>query len=323
MVASYIYICNCILCLVPCALCCCNCDLSAIWFGIWLLANGYIFQDPILGLLSGTDSISEFTDTLPSLPLESIGLFFFMLCNIIMFVMIINTPPGNDYSNRSEKFYTLNCFQCLFMFSTLSSFSSEYRFILLLSPLVFGILYGCTAKFDIAGLSWLCAIWAFFNFALYFGPWNYSNPIKIVIYWAIIPFIEFWLVCYACGMAGGLVLEAFINARNTKLSSFINRRFYSSRHDTNSCNFRYGYIFILMIVYTLLSGFEYLLKIIHGYYPTVNSFIFFAAYLSPIGELAVFQDKYAIHKCDVSKLSFLSYTSILGSVYVVRFALNL
>ena len=319
MMSNYLCICNCVLCCVPYAFCFWNCELTTIWLAIWFFVNGCIFQDSILGLLSGTYSLSEFTDTLPSLPLESFALFLFMLCNIIMLMMIINTPPGNDYSNRSEKFYTLNCFQCLLMFYTQSSFSSEYKFILLLCPLVFGMLYGCTAKFDVARCTTLCAIWAFFNIAQYFGPWTYSKAFEVAIYWAVLPFIEFSLVVYACGGAVSLTLEAFESARHKIPSRYPTKRYYN----INSSNFTSGYIFGIILAYTLLSGLEYILKIMHGYYPTANSFIFFGAYLCPLGELAIYHNAYDIHKCNISKLSFLSYTSILGSAYVVRYAFNL
>ena len=317
--SNYLCICNCVLCCVPYAFCFWNCELTTIWLAIWLLVNGYIFQDSILGLLSGTYSLSEFTDTLPSLPLESFALFLFILCIIVMLAMIIKTHPGNDYSHRSEKFYILNCFQCLLMFYTQSSFSSEYRLILLLCPLVFGVLYGCTAKFDIGGFFWLCTIWAFFNIAQYFGPWTYSNAFEFAIYWAVLPFIEFWLVGYSCGGVVFLTLEAFESARRKKSSRYPTKRYYN----INSSNFTTDYIVGLILAYTLLSGLEYILKMMHGYYTATNSLIFFAAYLCPLGELAVYHDTYDTHKCNVSKLSFLSYTSILGSAYVVRYVFSL
>ena len=217
---------------------------------------------------------------------------------------------------RHTNFSILNSAQCLLMFYTLSSFPANFSLLLQLSPLGFGIIYMFLSGSFGRGFIIVGLLWTFGEFALYYNFTSDYFRLADGFTWIFMPGIEAFFVMWVCLVVAASTSGIFQTSINRKMG-FENkyRIFYSCRRD-------FEVITSILFIFGLLVVFESILNMMHGYSPYLNSVIFFIAYLCMVAMIAGIRNIEKIHKCREGKLLSLNFSSILASVYILRYLLD-
>ena len=300
---------------LPCALGPPSSSFTKFWLMFWLFMNVYFFPEVDFNQFDTIDSLTSFIPLSITLSLEAIAYYIFILLNAFMLFRIFRNQNSQNFYTRDGNFYTMNCFQCMLMLYTLSSFPMYYRPILQGSPLFLGILYGYNKRYTRSGIFRVFCVWIFGNSIHYLQLGEISSILGAIFYWFVLPCIECIVVGLACLAAGIFTNYSFSRSRQMRLFTASNRNFSLTNVDS-------GNLFAILFANLMLVVLHLVLILVHGYDTPINSFAFFVTYLYPLTELAIYSYNHETHKCSEQKARLLSYSSIVFSAYFFRYLFN-